>query len=159
MCIRDRDFVVGTAFLFELHLQFVQPDCWQIKQVFKGVYELFNKKPEKISDTTTGLDYEWSPFRLSRVGWFSRALAFLRSTPVPEGKWQLLVVYCWFPCVESTKGRAQTRYSSQAYELKVFLVHSFRRRRLTWPEPLLMRWQCGRRRILGRKLAFSNVLP
>ena len=66
--LSEADFVVGTAFLFELHLQFVQPDCWQIKQVFKGVYELFNKKPEKISDTTTGLDYEWSPFRLSRVG-------------------------------------------------------------------------------------------
>ena len=45
--LSEADFEVRTAFLFELHLQSVQPDCWQIKQVFKRVYELFNKKPEK----------------------------------------------------------------------------------------------------------------
>ena len=62
--LSEADFEVRTAFLFQMHLQSVQPDCWKIKQAFIRVYELFNKKPEKISDTTTGLDCEWSPFRL-----------------------------------------------------------------------------------------------
>ena len=33
--LSEADFEVRTAFLFELHLQSVQPDCWQIKEVFK----------------------------------------------------------------------------------------------------------------------------
>ena len=32
--LSEADFEVRTAFLFELHLQSVQPDCWQIKQAF-----------------------------------------------------------------------------------------------------------------------------
>ena len=110
--LSEADFEVRTAFLFELHLQSVQPDCWQIKQASKRGFWIIQEK------TWNNFRHHYwfrlrvvpiSPFafRLSPVGWFSRALAFLRPTPIPEEKWGLLVVYCWFPRVESTKERAQ----------------------------------------------------